>query len=210
MDIVFNGIVSGFVLAFLIGPVFFSIIQTSIERGFRSGVFVAIGVSLSDAFYISVCYLGVYQLFDRGNFREYLAYFGGAVLILFGIYYALIKGKKPISYDAKKLEPRPPLRLVLKGFVINGLSPMVFIFWIGTVVAATTKFNYGSPGKAIPYFAAMVGTVFITDLMKAKLADKLREVLTPRFIRNLNILVGVLLIVFGARLIAMAENFNGF
>jgi threonine/homoserine/homoserine lactone efflux protein len=210
MDIVFNGIVSGFVLAFLIGPVFFSIIQTSIERGFRSGVFVAIGVSLSDAFYISVCYLGVYQIFDKGNFREYLAYFGGVVLILFGVYYALIKGKKPVSYDAKKLEPTPPLRLVLKGFVINGLSPMVFIFWIGTVVAATTKFNYGSPVKAIPYFAAMVGTVFITDLMKAKLADKLRKVLTPRFIRNLNILVGVLLIVFGARLIAMAENFNGF
>lgn len=210
MDIVFNGVVSGVVLAFLIGPVFFSIIQTSIERGFRSGVFVAIGVSLSDAFYISICYLGVYQLFDRGNFREYLAYFGGVVLILFGIYYVFVKSRKPVSYDPEKRESISPLRLVLKGFVINGLSPMVLIFWIGTVVAATTKFNYGSPGKAIPYFAAMVGTVFITDVVKAKLADKLREVLTPRFIRSLNILVGVLLIVFGGRLIAMAENFNGF
>jgi threonine/homoserine/homoserine lactone efflux protein len=210
MDIVFNGIVSGVVLAFLIGPVFFSIIQTSIERGFRSGVFVAIGVSLSDTFYISVCYLGVYQIFDRGNFREYLAYFGGIVLILFGIYYVFIKTKKPVSYDHHQLEPTPPIRLVLKGFVINGLTPMVFIFWIGAVVAATTKFNYQSPGKAIPYFAAMVGTVFITDVIKAKLADKLRAVLTPKFIRNLNILVGILLMVFGARLIAMAENFNGF
>jgi threonine/homoserine/homoserine lactone efflux protein len=210
MAIVLNGIFSGIVLAFLIGPVFFSIIQTSIERGFRSGVFVAMGVSLSDAFYISICYLGVYQLFDRGNFREYLAYFGGIVLLLFGVYYVFIKSRRPVSQDPEKVESKPPLRLVLKGFIINGLSPMVFIFWIGTVVAATTKFNYTSPGKAIPYFAAMVGTVFLTDVIKAKVADKLREVLTPRFIRSLNILVGVLLIVFGGRLIAIADNFNGF
>jgi threonine/homoserine/homoserine lactone efflux protein len=49
MEIVINGIVSGIVLAFLIGPVFFTIIQTSIERGFTSGVLVAVGVSFSDA-----------------------------------------------------------------------------------------------------------------------------------------------------------------
>ena len=61
MEIVLNGIVSGIVLAFLIGPVFFTIIQTSIERGFWSGVFVAIGVSLSDAFYILVSYFGLTQ-----------------------------------------------------------------------------------------------------------------------------------------------------
>ena len=54
------------VLAFLIGPVFFTIIQTSIERGFGSGTLVAVGVSLSDAFYITLTYLGIYQLFDKG------------------------------------------------------------------------------------------------------------------------------------------------
>jgi threonine/homoserine/homoserine lactone efflux protein len=44
MDIILKGIVSGIVLALLIGPVFFTILQTSIEKGFWSGVFVAIGV----------------------------------------------------------------------------------------------------------------------------------------------------------------------
>ena len=210
MEIVLNGIFSGIVLAFLIGPVFFSIIQTSIERGFKSGVFVAIGVSLSDAFYITICYMGVYQFFDKGNFREYLAYFGGIVLVLFGVYYVFIKNRRIVSYNGGKIEPRSPFRLVLKGFIINGLSPMVFIFWIGTVVAATSKFNYSTPGKAIAYFAAMVVTVFLTDVIKAKLADKLREVLTPTFIKGLNIGVGILLIVFGSRLIAVADNFNGF
>jgi threonine/homoserine/homoserine lactone efflux protein len=210
MEIILNGIFSGVVLAFLIGPVFFTIIQTSIERGFRSGFFVAVGVSVSDALYISVSYLGIYQIFDKGNFREYLAYIGGGVLLLFGIYYALIKSRKLDRFEPNHLKTSNPVRLLMKGFIINGLSPMVLIFWIGAVGVATTKFGYTSPGEAIPYFAAIVATVFLTDIIKAKLADKLRLALTPGFIRRLNIAVGILLIVFGARLIVIADHFNGF
>lgn len=210
MEIVLNGIFSGIVLAFLIGPVFFSILQTSIERGFRSGFFVAIGVSLSDTIYITISYLGVYQLFDKGNFREYLAYFGGAVLLLFGLYYLLVKSRKTISPDQETANIRSPLRLILKGFVINGLSPMVLIFWLGTIGVATTKFGYATPGTAVPYFASIVGTVFLTDVLKAKLADKLRAVLTPVFIRTMNIILGLIMVLFGGRLIVMADALTSF
>ena len=208
MEIIFNGVFSGIVLAFLVGPVFFTLLQTSIERGFRSGFFVAIGVSLSDAAYITLSYFGIYQIFDKGNFREYLAYFGGGVLLLFGLYYLFIKSRKLMSYDPTNMSAHSPVRLVMKGFVINGLSPMVLIFWVGTVVAATTKFGYTTPVKAIPYFAAIVATVFMTDVLKAKLADKLRTLLTPRFIRTLNIIVGLVMVIFGGRLIVNADSFT--
>jgi threonine/homoserine/homoserine lactone efflux protein len=210
MEAVLKGIVSGVVLAFLVGPVFFTIIQTSIERGFRSGFFVAMGVSLSDAAYICVCYLGISQFFDQGNFREYLAYTGGAVLLLFGFYYLVIKAKKTKLYTEDNLPARSPFRLFLKGFIINGLSPVVLIFWLGTVAAATTEFGYDQPSEAIPYFAAIVSTVFITDLIKAKLADKLRLMITPRFIRTLNIGIGVAMVIFAGKLIIDAEKFNSF
>jgi threonine/homoserine/homoserine lactone efflux protein len=210
MEAVLKGIVSGVVLAFLVGPVFFTIIQTSIERGFRSGFFVAMGVSLSDATYICICYLGIYQFFDQGNFREYLAYTGGAVLLLFGFYYLVIKARKMKLYTEDNLPARSPFRLFLKGFIINGLSPVVLIFWLGTVAAATTEFGYDTPGEAIPYFAAIVATVFITDLIKAKLADKLRLMITPRFIRTLNIGIGVAMVIFAGKLIIDADKFNHF
>lgn len=208
MDSILNGVISGLVLACLIGPVFFTLLQTSIERGFRSGFFVAIGVSLSDAFYISICYLGVYQLFDNQNFKEYLAYFGGAVLLVMGLYYLVIKSRKLAKYDPLKVQAKSPFKLVFKGFVINGLTPMVFIFWLGTVGVATTKLGYSTPAKAIPFFAAIVSTVFITDLIKAKLADRLRVVLTPKFIRTLNLVLGFVLLIFGGRLIFMANDFH--
>ncbi|HYG02072.1 MAG TPA: LysE family transporter [Chryseosolibacter sp.] len=210
MEGAIKGIFSGIVLAFLVGPVFFTIIQTSLERGFRSGFFVAAGVSLSDALYISISYLGIYQIFDNGNFREYLAYFGGIVLLLFGLYYLIIKNKRKKCNGPEKVSTSSPFKLLMKGFIINGLSPMVLIFWIGTVGVATTEFGYSTPAEAIPYFAAIVATVFATDLLKAKLADKLRLVITPGFIRTLNIVVGLVMVIFGGRMIAIADQFTTF
>jgi threonine/homoserine/homoserine lactone efflux protein len=208
MDNILNGVLSGLVLALLIGPVFFTLIQTSIERGFRSGFFVAIGVCLSDAFYITVSYLGIYQIFDKGNFGEYLAYCGGIVLLMFGFYYVFIKNRKLAQGEEVKF--RSPFRLMLKGFIINGLTPTVLIFWIGTVSIAADQFGYITPGKAIPYFITILVTVFTTDLIKAKLADKLRVVLTTNFLKGLNIVLGIGMIIFGGKMIINAESFNVF
>lgn len=207
MEIVLNGIISGIVLALLIGPVFFTILQTSIERGFSSGALVAVGVSLSDAFYVTISYLGVYQFFDKGGFQEYLGYFGGMVLLTFGGYYLFIKSRRLARAAPENIGASNPWKLVGKGFIINGLSPMVLIFWLGTVGIATTKFGYVTPHKAIPYFTSIVSTVFVTDVLKAKLADKLRRLLTPHFIRRLNLVLGFALLVFGIRLIWYASGF---
>src|SRR5688572_17743811 len=114
MDIVLNGIVSGIVLAFLVGPVFFTIIQTSIERGFWSGFFVAVGVSLSDALYIIVSYLGLIQFIEAESFRYYLAYGGGGVLLAFGLYYLFVKSKRLSQYDPEKIHTRSWFRLLAK------------------------------------------------------------------------------------------------
>lgn len=206
MEIVLKGIISGIVLALLIGPVFFTIIQTSIERGFWCGVFVAIGVSLSDAFYILISYLGLLQFMEAESFRLYLAYGGGFVLLLFGLYYLLIKSRKLARVDPKQLEARSWIRLAAKGFIINGLSPMVLFFWLATVSVATTQLGYAKGQRAILFFASIVATVFITDVIKAKLADKLRALMTPRFIRIMNFVLGIALVFFAGKLILFPDN----
>jgi threonine/homoserine/homoserine lactone efflux protein len=206
MEIVFNGIISGAVLALLIGPVFFTILQTSIERGFNSGFFVAIGVSLSDAFYIFISYLGLARFVSDAGSRHYLAYAGALVLFAFGIYYLFVKSRKLANFRPEMIKARSPGRLIAKGFIINGLSPMVLFFWVATVGVATTQFGYTSRRQIITYFSSIVLTVFVTDLMKAKLADKLRILITPRFIRILNIVLGIVLVVFACRLILDPDN----
>jgi threonine/homoserine/homoserine lactone efflux protein len=206
MEIILKGILSGIVLAFLIGPVFFTLLQTSIERGFSSGVFVAIGISLSDSFYILISYFGLTQFMAAPNFRHYMAYAGGIILLLFGLYYLFIKSRKLAQYDSDKVDNASGLRLAAKGFLINGLSPMVLFFWLATVSVATTQLGYGSQKKALIFFASIVVTVFTTDIMKAKLADKLRTLITPKVIQIMNIVLGVVMVVFAGKLILFPDH----
>lgn len=205
MEIILNGILSGIVLALLIGPVFFTIIQTSIEKGFSCGALVAVGVSLSDAFYISLVYLGFSRILNNQVFKTYFGYAGGVILAGFGAYYLFVKSRRLTSHRPDRVESHNPFRYVAKGFVINGMSPMVLIFWVGTVGIATTEFDYQEPSDAALFFSAIVATVFLTDLFKAKLADKLRDVLTPRFIRIMNIVLGLVLVLFAGRLIFFSD-----
>ena len=199
--IILNGIKLGLVLTFLVGPVFFTILQTSVERGFWSGVLVALGVSLSDIIYVTVCYFGLAQFIDQDQNKIYMAYGGGAILILFGLYHALIKSRKSINKEIKQVEDRGKFRYFLKGFVINGISPMVILFWLGAISIASVDFGYSKGIQFLIFFASVLVTVFITDLLKAYLANKLRRLVTPRTMMYLNIIVGVILIVFGGRLI---------
>jgi len=201
MEIVLNGIFSGFVLAILVGPVFFTLLQTSIERGFWSGVFVAIGISASDTLYIALSYLGLSSLFNSPKFQVYLSYVGGFIIFCFGAYYLFVKSRRLVNFNAQHVKETNPFRLMAKGFIINGFNPMVVVFWIGTISIATGELGYTTPTQALTFLFSIVSTVFITDISKAKLADKLRAVLTPGIIKLMNIVLGIVMLTLGAKLL---------
>ncbi|HEY5825913.1 MAG TPA: LysE family transporter [Cyclobacteriaceae bacterium] len=206
--IILNGIKLGFVLAFLVGPVFFAIIQTSVERGFWNGVLVALGVSLSDILYVTICYFGLAQFIDQEQNKIYMAYGGGAILILFGLYHLLIKSRKSRRENVKLEGEKGKFRYFLKGFIINGISPMVILFWLGAISIASVDFGYSKGSQFAIFFITVLITVFGTDILKAYLANKLRRLVTPRTLMFLNIIVGIILIVFGGRLLLMAKGFT--
>lgn len=206
MLIVFKGVQLGIVLAFLVGPVFFTIIQTSVEKGFLNGALVALGVSLSDILYVTICYFGLFQFLQDAGSKKNMAYAGGAILIGFGLYHLFVKAKRSKMVSFHAAAETKPFKYILKGFVINGVTPMVLIFWIGTISIATIDFGYSTGFEFFIFFTALLVTVLGTDLLKAFLADKLRRLVTHRFLMIMNIVVGIFLIGFGIRLLLMAEN----
>jgi len=207
MEIVFNGLKLGIVLAFLVGPVFFTIIQTSVEKGFGNGVLVSLGVSVSDILYVTVCYFGLVQFINEPGFRIYLAYAGGGILVLFGLYHLFIKSRRNVHPSLDIANEKKLYRYFIKGFIINGLSPMVLIFWIGTISIASIDFGYTKGFEFLIFFSVVLATVLSTDILKAYLADKLRRLVTKRTMMIMNIIVGVSLIIFGSRLILLADTF---
>ena len=135
-----------------------------------------------------------------------MAYVGGGILILFGLYYLMVKSRRSQQTVVPASSERKTYRYIMKGFIINGLSPMVLIFWIGTISVASLNFGYSKGLEFLVFFAAVLVTVLATDLLKAYLADKLRKLVTAKSIMVMNIILGIVMIGFGARLIWLSQT----
>ena len=93
-----QGVLVGLTFAVLLGPAFFSLIQTSIHRGFRSGVFLAIGIFVSDLTALILAYFGATQFLGNDPRENTLfSIIGGIILIIFGTFTFIRKVKNPSS-----------------------------------------------------------------------------------------------------------------
>lgn len=204
IEILFNGFKFGVVLSLLVGPVFFTLLQASVEKGFWVGVLVAMGVSLSDLLYVVICYFGLSSFVDQPGAKIFMGYASGLILIGFGLYHLLVKSRRKDYNNPGMVRERKSFRYLAKGFLINSMSPMVPLFWIGAVGIATLEYGYATPGHYVLFFGGVLATVLATDIGKAYLAGKLRELITYRLLSIMNAIVGIVLIAFGGRLLASA------
>lgn len=193
-----QGVLFGLLLALLIGPVFFALIQTSIEKGFASGAGMALGIALSDSMYVLIASFGVAMMANSLDFQIGLGLIGGIIMLLFG-FVNLFKKVKGQNAGAESGEPTNLMKQMVKGFLLNGVNPFVLLFWIG--IATMVNLTYQYPvDLQIVFFCAIILTVLLLDLVKAYAANKLRNLLTPRFLTWMNRIVGIVLIMSSFRL----------
>lgn len=194
-----DGISMGLVLSVMVGPVFFTLIQNSLEHGFKYAAALALGILISDFVYVLITYFGISILSGFSNFEWYLAVFGGVVLTGFGISSFFKKTKdRPIT-GGIPLPKAKKRTAFLKGFSINGINPFVLLFWISIAGLVAIKEEYDRFDIGI-YYLGILGTVFVVDLLKAFVAKRLQAFITPKIMKGLNKMVGIALILFGMRL----------
>lgn len=208
IDALLNGLQFGIILALLIGPVFFAILQASVEKGFWVGVLVAVGVSISDFLYVIICYLGLSTFVTQPGVSRYMGMIGGSILLVFGAYHLFIKSRRRDFSNPGAVRESKPIKYLAKGFLINSMSPMVPLFWIGAVSLATLDLGYQSGSKISLFFLGVLGMALLTDIGKAYLAGRLRELITHRLLVIMNVIVGIVLIAFGVRLIFTSLQAN--
>jgi threonine/homoserine/homoserine lactone efflux protein len=83
---------------------------------------------------------------------------------------------------------------------MNALNPFVLFFWIGISTSLVVGKNENSYDSFV-FFSSTLTTIFLIDLLKGFLAIYLKKMMTVRFISLLNKISGVVLILFGCRLI---------
>ena len=131
--IILEGIIIGLSLALVMGfgPSFFTLIQTSINRGFKSAMLLDLGIILNDV--MIVCLMMMTNLQFNITDERNLMFAGisaGIILIIFGIYTFSLSPQKIINISEsnnltiekmnEKFDDEPSWYVYIsKGFVIN-------------------------------------------------------------------------------------------
>ena len=198
----------GIILAFTIGPVFFTILEISVSKGFKAAVFFNIGVVFSEIVFFAIAYASTSSLLESIQENPSWKILGGVLLsfyagiTLLGIYQN--KTEEGLYSVDPGYESPNLIKNMVRGFLLNIINFAVLVFWI-LIVA-----NYG-PGfqdteyKMFLFFLTIVGTYFSIDLGKIYLAQQLKSSLTRAVITKIKIVVNSVILIIGIVLI-----FKGF
>lgn len=197
IDIVLSylkGLLIGLPFVFVIGPALFSILQTSINKGFYSGMQLAMGITMSDFLIMSLCYFGLIQYMENDTFQIALGFGGSAIMVIYGIYMFNKKTvKEPVDKEIKlKINWTGVFTEIIKGFFLNIMNPFLWIVWLSIVSSGTAK---SSRGVAIAFMLGIVSMIFSTDLLKSFFANKIKNILSPKVIIIINKVAGILLFI---------------
>ena len=202
-------ILLGIVLSFTIGPVFFTILEISVSKGFKAAVFFNIGVVFSEVVFFAVAYASTSNLLNSIQENPSWKILGGVLLAfyagitLLGMYQN--KEKKEQQNLFKSPPPSPNLiKNLIKGFGLNIINFAVLVFWILIVANYAPGFQ-DSQYKMIVFFFVIVGTYFTIDLGKIYLAQQLKTSLTDSVITKIKLIVNAIILIIGLVLI-----FEGF
>jgi threonine/homoserine/homoserine lactone efflux protein len=200
-----NAILIGFFMSFMIGPVFFMLIQTSILKGAKAAIIFNLGVILGDISFILIAYYGSRPLLEKIKDDPRLFFIGGLVLIIYGVItYFDKENKKEAIASAKTIEvaivKNNYLKHFFKGYFLNFINIGVLAFWLGTVLVIGPTLNMNQQA-IFTYFGIIIFSYFITDLGKIFLAKQLKDKMTPNIIYRIKKVMGIILIICGVFLI---------
>jgi threonine/homoserine/homoserine lactone efflux protein len=185
-------------LTFSFGPAFFALINTSIKNGYKTAALLATGVVISDFFLcllvIVLIHFGATNLIQDEKNQRFMGILAGLLLVVFGALYF----RKPIQKDDNTIEIKEPsaLATLLRGFFLNILNPAVWLIWLGNVTAVSNSLSF-SILKMVIYFGITLGLVLLVEFAKIRAAEKVKKFLTDKIMQTINIITGVLLIIFG-------------
>ena len=200
---ILSGIPWGIFLSFMIGPVFFILLETSITKGFRSALVFDLGVILGDIVFISIAYLGSYRLIQSLKDKPALFIFGGILMLVYGII-SFIKLKKEDNISDEILDneiiEKNYVSLFIKGFFLNIINIGVLGFWLAIIISVGPKLDMQT-SRMLLFFSTVILTYLGVDCIKIVLAKKLKTKMTPTNILKIKKGISIVLMIFGVVLI---------
>jgi threonine/homoserine/homoserine lactone efflux protein len=213
IEALLKGIGLGLLLAISVGPVIFAIIKQSLSNGKPAGYAFIMGVSASDISIVIVCNF-FSTLFETAlQHKNTIALLGSIFLFVLAIYTFFFKKEAIDSNDTsldKVFKKRELVAIFSSGFIMNTLNPSVFIFWLvwsAAIVADSTTAESPIQYRWVVFVTCLL-VLLISDILKVKLAGKLRPKLTVQNLHTLNKISGIILFAFAIGLFVKTMYFK--
>ena len=204
---ILSGIPWGVFLSFMIGPVFFILLETSIIKGFRAAIVFDLGVVLADIFFLSIAYLGSYRMIKSLEDKPSLFIFGGILMLAYGVI-SFLNLKKEKKINTKEIDNeiirKNYLSLFFKGFFLNIINIGVLGFWLAVIISVGPKLEMQT-SRMLTFFATVIITYLLVDCIKIVLAKQLKTKMTPMNILKIKKGISVVLMIFGV--VLMSQGF---
>lgn len=204
IDDILKGIPLGFLLSFMIGPVFFILLETSVVKGFRAALSFDFGVVIADIIFILIAYFSSYRLIKSIKDDPALFIFGGLIMLTYGIisFVRIKKASRSIDEeDPVELAKKNYFALFIKGFFLNFINIGVLGFWLAILIAFGPQLEL-VPGRMFTFFTTIILTYFVTDIFKILLAKQLRNQLNPKNILLIKKGISIILMISGVLLLS--------
>ncbi|MDB4075909.1 MAG: LysE family transporter [Crocinitomicaceae bacterium] len=202
MELILKGIVTGFILSIMIGPVFFVLLETSITKGIKAAIALDLGVLVNDVVYVLIAFVFYNQVAEltKGDDASTLKLIGGVLFVIYGVVNFFKKVKETKVDPADDIGTAKGYFLLgLKGFLLNLANPMVIFYWFSVLTLGAE--NGGSKSSLLAFVGIILFTFFSIDFLKIIGAKKLRPLVTRNLLVALNKLIGTVFVGFGIVLI---------
>lgn len=191
-----EGYLIGLAMIVFIGPVFFTLLQSSLQFGKFSGIMVALGIIVSDIICVLIYYFGLNNIDLPESSKFILALLGALILTVLGLKNIILKPSQTEVEFSSKLNL---ISSFVKGFLVNFVNPFVFIVWAGLFVYA--KESTSNDSETLFHLTAVLAGILSTDLLKVVLAKKIKPFLKPKILEKATKIFGIIMIGFAIRLI---------
>jgi threonine/homoserine/homoserine lactone efflux protein len=203
---ILSGIPWGLFLSFMIGPVFFILLETSIIKGFRAAFIFNLGVVSADILFIGIAYLGSYRLIQNLQDKPSLFIFGGILMVVYGII-SFVNLKKESKMNTHSIDNEIIKKnygsLYIKGFFLNSINIGVLGFWTAIILSTGPKLNMQT-SRMIIFLTTVIVSYLFFDSIKIVLAKQLKTKMTPTNIFKIKKIISVVMMLFG--LVLMSQG----
>lgn len=195
MNEIINGLVTGLTLQLAIGPVFFFIVNLTLQKTIFDGLAGVFGVTLADYTYIFLAIFGIGQLLKHQMYKRVFGIISPVVLIMFGL--IILKGAITAT-SVGALEPSASNILVsfISVFLLTISSPLTIVLFTSLFAVKAMEYKY----TKYQLFLFGLGTGFATFLFMGSsviVFTSIKGAVPIVLIKILNSLVGILLVVYG-------------